>query len=217
MRGIDTFIMGDVLHYSSKYTDVPSNSQVRVKIDEEEVRTQEFTDWLIMHPQPSEKDFKNAPANRVRMKPTYQLITYRQGTAKIIAMLEISFRLVDTSTGENTFQGNVKGTLPKEDKYQDAVQLAGIPHDPLELPTEDEVLDELTTAKVSEMGQSVLKNYQSLEVGYFKEAQEQQKRRNIAEAVEKYIDAVYDEKLKGISTPVSQKSLESIDKLIQDL
>ena len=51
-----------------------------------------------------------------------------------------------------------------------------------ELPTEDEVLDELTNGKVSEMGQSVLKNYQSLEVAYFNEAQQQQKRRNIDQA-----------------------------------
>jgi hypothetical protein len=86
----------------------------------------------------------------------------------------------------------------------------------LELPTDDEVLDELTNGKVSEMGQSVLKNYQSLEVAYFNEAQQQQKRRNIEQAIEKYMDAVYDEKLKGMSTPVSQKSLESIDKLLED-
>jgi len=107
--------------------------------------------------------------------------------------------------------------LVKDDKYQDGVPVANITHDPLELPTDEEVLDELTNGKVSEMGQSVLKNYQSLEVAYFNEAQQQQKRRNLEQAVEKYIDAVYDEKLKGISTPVSQKSLESIDKLIQDL
>ena len=132
-------------------------------------------------------------------------------------MLEVSYKLVDTSTGENIVTNTVSGKLVKEDKYQDGVPVANIAHDPLELPTDDEVLDELTNAKVSEMGQSVLKNYQSLEVAYFNEAQQQQKRRNIEQAVEKYIDAVYDEKLKGISTPVSQKSLESIDKLIQGL
>ncbi|MEK7827930.1 MAG: CsgG/HfaB family protein, partial [Thermodesulfobacteriota bacterium] len=216
MRGIDTFIMGDVLHYTAKTTDTPSISQVKVLVDEEDVRNPDFSDWLIMHPKPTTDDLKTAPKRTVK-KRNYQFISYKQGSAKINAMLEVSYKLVDTSTGENVVTNTVSGKLLKEDKYQDGVPVANIVHDPLELPTDDEVLDELTNAKVSEMGQSVLKNYQSLEVAYFNEAQQQQKRRNIEQAVEKYIDAIYDEKMKGISTPVSQKSLESIDKLIQDL
>ncbi|MBU0652635.1 MAG: tetratricopeptide repeat protein [Proteobacteria bacterium] len=215
MRGIDTFIMGDVLHFTARKTDTPSISQVKVLVDEEDVRNPDFSDWLIMHPKPSTAEFKSAPPRTVK-KRNYQFISYKQGSAKVNAMLEISYKLVDTSTGENVVTNTVSGKLVREDKYQDGVPVANITHDPLELPTDEEVLDELTNVKVSEMGQSVLKNYQSLEVAYFNEAQQQQKRRNIEQAVEKYIDAIYDEKLKGISTPVSQKSLESIDKLIQD-
>lgn len=215
MRGIDTFIMGDVLHFTARKTDTPSISQVKVLVDEEDVRNPDFSDWLIMHPKPSTAEFKTAPPRTVK-KRNYQFISYKQGSAKVNAMLEISYKLVDTSTGENVVTNTVSGKLVREDKYQDGVPVANITHDPLELPTDEEVLDELTNVKVSEMGQSVLKNYQSLEVAYFNEAQQQQKRRNIEQAVEKYIDAIYDEKLKGISTPVSQKSLESIDKLIQD-
>ncbi len=215
MRGIDTFIMGDVLHYSARTTDTPSISQVKVLVDEEDVRNPEFSDWLIMNPKPTPEDMKMAPPRTVK-KRNFQFISYKQGAAKINAMIEISYKLVDTSTGENIFTNMVSGKLVKDDKYQDGVQVANIPHDPLELPTEDEVLDELTNGKVSEMGQSVLKNYQSLEVAYFNEAQQHQKRRNIEQAVEKYMDAIYDEKLKGMVTPVTQKSLESIDKLIQD-
>jgi tetratricopeptide (TPR) repeat protein len=215
MRGIDTFIMGDVLHYSAKTTDAPSVSQVRVLVDEEDVRNPDFSDWLIMNPKPSAEEFKTAPPRTVK-KRNYQFISYKQGSAKINAMIEISYKLVDTSSGENVFTNMVSGRLVKEDKYQDGVPVANIPHDPLELPTDEEVLDELTNGKVSEMGQSVLKNYQSLEVAYFNEAQQQQKRRNIEQAIEKYMDAIYDEKLKGMSTPVSQKSIESIDKLLED-
>ncbi|MDA8126852.1 MAG: hypothetical protein M0009_16910 [Deltaproteobacteria bacterium] len=215
MRGIDTFIMGDVLHYSARTTDAPSLSQVRVLVDEEDVRNPEFSDWLMLNPKPTAEDMKSAPPRTIK-KRNYQFISYKQGAAKINAMIEISYKLVDTSSGENVFTNTVSGRLVKEDKYQDGVPVASIPHDPLELPTEDEVLDELTNGKVSEMGQSVLKNYQSLEVAYFNEAQQQQKRRNIEQAIEKYIDAVYDEKLKGMSTPVSQKSLESIDQLIRE-
>jgi len=79
-----------------------------------------------------------------------------------------------------------------------------------------EVLDELANAKIQEMGQSVLKNYQSLEVEYFNQGQQLQKRRSVEQAVEKYVDAVYDERLKGISTPITKNSLASIEQLILD-
>jgi tetratricopeptide (TPR) repeat protein len=216
MRGIDTFIMGDVLHYSARTTNTPSISQVKVLVDEEDVRNPDFSDWLIMNPKPTSDDLKSAPPRTVK-KRNYQFISYKQGSAKINAMLEVSYKLVDTSTGENIFTNTVSGKLVKEDTYQDGVPVANITFDPLELPTEDEVLDDLTNGKVSEMGQSVLKSYQSLEVAYFNEAQQLQKRRNIEQAVEKYIDAIYDEKSKGISTPVSQQCLESIEQLIKNL
>ena len=215
MRGIDTFIMGDVLHFSARTTDMPSVSQVRVLVNEEDVRNPEFSDWLMMHPKFSEDELKNAPPRTVKKKD-YQFISYKQGAAKISAIIEISYKLVDTLTGENVFTNTIAGKLVKDDRYQDSVPIANIPYDPLELPTEVEVLDELTNNKISEMGQSVLKSYQSLEVEYFKQGQQQQKRRNIDQAVERYTDAIYDEKLKGISTPISQQSLESIDKLMQD-
>ncbi|MCX5854712.1 MAG: hypothetical protein NTZ24_09150, partial [Deltaproteobacteria bacterium] len=216
MRGIDTFIMGDVLQFTAKASDNASTSQVKVLVDEEDVRNPEFSDWLMMHPKPTDEDMKTAPSRTVK-KRNYQFISYRQGVSKISALIEISYKLVDTSTGENIYANTIPGRLIKEDKYQDAVPAANIPHDPLELPSEAEVLDELTNEKISEMGQSVLKQFQSLEVEYFNQGEQQRlKRRNIDLAIEKYTDAMFDEKLKGISTPISQKSQELIDKLIQN-
>jgi hypothetical protein len=215
MRGIDTFIMGDVLNFSSKTTDSPSASQVKVLLDEEEVRNPEFSDWLIMHQRPTEEELKTAPPRTIKKK-NYQFVSYRQGVTRISAMIEISYKLVDTATGENIFTNTVSGKMLKEDKYQDAVPAANIPQKTLELPTEPEVLDDLTNEKISEMGKSVLKHYQSLEVEYFNQGEQQRlKRRNNDLAIERYTDAIFDEKSKGISTPISQKSAELIDVLIQ--
>lgn len=213
MRGIDTFIMGDVLQFAHKYTDNPNINQVKVMVDEEEIRNPEFSDWLMMHPKPSDDELKNAPPQRVKKK-NYQLIPNKQGVAKITALLEISFKLVDTQTGE-IIANTVSGKLIKEDKYQEGLPLAQIVQDPLDLPTEVEVLDELTNEKISEMGRNVLKHFQSLEMEYFTRGQDMQKRRNYEAAIEKYIDAVYDEKLKGITTPISKKSLELIDMIVR--
>jgi tetratricopeptide (TPR) repeat protein len=216
MRGIDTFIMGDVLQYTAKTSDNSSTSQVKVLVDEQDEPNPAYEVWKMMHPKPTDEDLKSMPP-ATKKKTTHQFISYRQGVAKISALLEISYKLVDTSTGENIYANTIPGRLIKEDKYQDAVPAANIPNDPLELPTETEVLDELTNEKISEMGQSVLKQFQSLEVEYFNQGEQQRlKRRDYDLAVEKYTNAIFDEKLKGISTPISQKSAELIDNLIQN-
>jgi curli biogenesis system outer membrane secretion channel CsgG/TolB-like protein len=183
MRGIDAFIVGDILNFSAKTTDIPSTSQVKVLVSEEGER-------------------KN-----------YQFIPYKHGTAKISAMIEIAYKLIDTQTGENIYSTTIAGKLIKEDKYSDGVPAGNVPHDPMQLPTEAEVLDELANAKVSEMGQSILKRFQSLEVEYFNQARQFQKRQNFDQAIERYTDAIFDEKLKGIATPISKQSSEMIDKL----
>jgi tetratricopeptide (TPR) repeat protein len=216
MRGIDTFIMGNVLKYLSTRSDNSSMEQVKVLVDEEDVRNPEFSDWLIMHPRPTEEDMKTAPPRTIK-KRNYQFISYKKGVVKVVALFDISYKLVDTATGENIFTNTIPGRLIKEDKYQDGVPVANIPYDPLEIQTESEVLGELTDQKISEMGQSVLKHFQSLELEYYNQGQQYQKNRRFDMAIEKYVDAVYDEKLKGISTPVSQNALNSIDQLIQGM
>jgi tetratricopeptide (TPR) repeat protein len=215
MRGIDTFIMGDVLQYSTNFVDRPSNAQEKVLVDEEDVRNPEFSDWLMMHPTPKKEDLATAPPRTVK-KRNYQLLSYKKGSATVTAMIEISYKLIDTTTGENIFTNTIAGKLIKEDKYSEGLTIANIPADPLEIPTEGEVLDELTNAKISEFGQSVLKQYQSLEVKYYNEGQQQEKRRNFELALEKYTDAMFDEKLKGTSTPISQKCQEIIKIITQD-
>jgi curli biogenesis system outer membrane secretion channel CsgG len=215
MRGIDTFIMGNVLKVMATKTDTSSNNQVKVLVDEEDVSNPDFQTWLILHPRPTESDLRIAPPKTIK-KRNYQFITYKQGEAKIVALFDVSYKLVDTTTGENIFTNTLEGRLVKEDKYQDGVPMANIPQDPLQLPTEAEVLAELTNAKISQMGQSVLKHFQSLEVEYFNAGEQLRKRRRPEEAVEKYVDALYDIKLKGISTAVANKSQEMIDELLQN-
>ena len=209
MRGIDTFIMGDVLQFSAKYTDNPTTNQVKVLVNEEDVRNPNFDAWLLRNPKPSEEDLKLAPPMTTKKKD-YQFLPNKQGVARINAMLEISYKLVDTQSGE-IIANNITGKLVKEDKYQEGLAIAGIKADPLELPTEGEVLDQLAKEKIAEMGRNVLKHFQSLEVEYFNKGQDLQKRRNYEAATEKYTDAIFDEKLKTISTPISQKAAELIE------
>lgn len=120
-------------------------------------------------------------------------------------------------TGENIFTNTISGKLSKKDDYHHGLPAANIKQDPLELPTEVEVLDDLTNQNVSDVGLSVLKHFQSLELVYFNEGERQFKRRKYEEAIERYTDAIFDEKIKGISSPISKKSSEMIAKLSQNM
>ncbi|MDD5167365.1 MAG: CsgG/HfaB family protein [Syntrophales bacterium] len=215
IRGIDTFIMGNVLQFSVKTTDSPSTGQAKVLVDEEDVVNQEYLFWQSQNPRPSAEDALKAPPRTVK-KRNYQFVPYKYGSIKINSLIEISYKLVDTMSGENVVTSTIPGRSEKVDKYQDAVTMANIPYDPLELPTEAEVIDDLTNQKVSEMGQSVLKKFQSLEDDYLKDAKALQKRRNFEQAIEKFTDAFYDVKLKGITTSVSQEATELINKMTQN-
>ena len=216
MRGIDTFILGDVLHFSSKSKNYPSTNTVRVQIDTRTESNPDFERWRIVHTNPTEEEMKKAPPMKIE-KPVYKLFTYETGITKIMSFVEIAYKLVETITGENIFADTVSGKLGKQDSYHHGLPAANIKEDPLELPTELEVLDTLTNQKVSEVSLSILRHFQSLELVYFNEGEKQLKRRRYEDAIEWYTDAIFDERLKGIASPISQKSAEMIATLTQDM
>ena len=214
--GIDTFILGDVLHFSSKCKNYPSKNTVRVQVDSRSEENPAFKEWQFLHTNPSQDEKRTAPPMMIE-KPVYKFYTYETGATKIVSFIEIAYKMVDTLSGENLFTNTIPGKLTKQDDYHHGLPAANIKEDPLELPTEIEVLNELTNQKISEVGLSVLKNFQSLELVYFNEGDKQCKRRNFEEAIERYTDATFDEDLKGISSPISEKSSEMITTLSQDM
>lgn len=216
MRGIDILILGDVLQFSSQLKDFPSTKTVLIQIDTKREKTKEFLEWEAKHPHASREELAQAPP-AYEERPIYEKFSYKSGLTKILAFLEISYKLVDTFTGENIFTNTMSGKLVKEDTYNDGVPPgANVPFDPLELPTEIEVLNELIAEKISQLGIDILKHFQNLEVVYFQEAELLYKRREYEKAIEKYTDAIFDEKIKSISTPITKKSTEMIQKLIQN-
>ena len=217
MRGIDTFILGDVLHFSSAAKDFPSTKTVMLKVGSKRIKTRAFLEWEAKHPDPSRKELETAP-EAYEEQDIYERFSYKAGVTKIRAFIEVSYKMVDTLTGETLFTDTSAGKLEKQDTYNDGVPPgAHVAYDPLELPSELEVLNELTNNKIATVGLSVLKHFQSLELVYFNEAEQLIKRREYEKAVEKYTDAIFDEKLKRISSPITTKSKEMIQKLIENM
>jgi hypothetical protein len=85
------------------------------------------------------------------------------------------------------------------------------------LPTESQLLEQVTAEVVRDLALVVLKPFQSLQTTYFDEGEILRQRRRHEQAIEKYVDAIYDERTKGIESPISKKSMEVIDQLISEL
>ena len=86
----------------------------------------------------------------------------------------------------------------------------------MELPTESQLLEQVSAEVVRNLALVVLQPFQTLQSTYFEEGETLRHRRRHEEAIEKYVDAIYDERIKGIESPISKKSMEVVDQLISE-
>jgi len=208
--GIDVAIMGSVLLYK-----VDSNTSRGLKTVRYQVGTKiedniEYLNWLAKHPDPSDEERAAAPAAKIQ-KPEYAEKDYEVSHHKKIAFIQLSFRIVDVSTGENIQVKTVERKEVAEDEASAGLKEAGVNYDPLEMPTDTELLQKMTEEVVAELGREALRPLQNLENEYFKDGDTYMRRRNIYQAVERFVDATFDERLKQIdNSPLSQKAMDNI-------
>ena len=148
-------------------------------------------------------------------------ITYEEGWVHLLkSKLENSsydYKIINAKRGEIIATDTIKRNMEVTDEWNDGIPEANIVYNPQELPTESELLERVTAEVVRDLALVVLKPFQSLQSNYFDEGEVLRERRRYEEAIEKYIDAIYDERLKGIESPISKKSMEVIDQLIRKL
>jgi hypothetical protein len=98
------------------------------------------------------------------------------------------------------------------DETSAGVQIAGIKYDPLEIPTDTELLQDLTNEVVTELGQEALQPLKNLEKTYFEFGEQQLLRRDSVKAAEHFVDAIFDEKIKRIqNSPLTTKALQNLE------
>ncbi len=131
---------------------------------------------------------------------------------KKIGFVQISFRIVDVSTGENIQVKTIERKTVVEDMGSAGVPEAGVKFDPVEIPSDTELLQALTVEVVTELGREALRPLQNLEKAYFEQGEQHLRRRENLRAVENFVNTIFDEKLKMIQgSPVTQRSAEHLD------
>ena len=216
MTGIDIFIMGNVLLYKTEQDETKGNKIAKIPMGTKVQDNPEYLIWKAKHPKPTQKQLAAAPPAVVQV-PEYHYENYTVGRNKMRAAVHIYYKIVDAERGEIIATDTIKRTAEVTDEWNDGIPEANIPYNPLELPTESQLLEQVTIEVVRDLALVVLKPFQSLQTTYFDEAEILKKRQRYEEAIEKYIDSIYDERIKGIESPISKKSMEVIEQLISEL
>jgi tetratricopeptide (TPR) repeat protein len=214
--GIDVAIMGSVLLFKVDSSVSDGTKSVRYQIGEKIEDNIEYLNWKAKNPKPNPQELANAPAAKVKI-PEYTEKDYAVSNHKKVGFVQLSFRIVDVRTGENIQVRTVERKETVEDITSAGLPEAKVKFDPLEIPTDTELLQKMTDDVVAELGREALRPLQNLEQTYFNEGEKLVRRRDKLGAAESFVDAVFDERLKRIQgSPMTQKAMENLDKIFQD-
>jgi tetratricopeptide (TPR) repeat protein len=213
--GIDVAVMGSVLRYnvdSTSYSDTKSVTY-QIKKTEENI---DYMNWKARNPNPTKEQLEQAPIPYIHTMVDVEK-EYNVSTHKKVAFVTVSFRIVDVKTGENILVDTIPRTKTAKDDTSAGVQIAGVKFDPLEIPTDTELLQELTTEVVAELGREALQPLKNLEKTYYDLGEKYKERRDSVQAAEYYMDAIFVEKVKRISdSSLSASAKQNLDEVFRN-
>lgn len=215
LYGIDVAIMGSVLLFKVDETRSESAETVRYQVGQEIQDNIDFLNWKALNPNPKKEELQSAPQAKI-MVPVYAEKEYTVTKAKKVGFIEISYRIVDVSTGQNVSVDTIRSRLVKEDEGNDGVKDANVPYDPLEIATDTEMLQLMADQVVEDLSRKVLQPLRNREVGYFEQGEEfLLRRKEPIAALEQFINAMFDEKVKSnINSPISSKIDGYVEQII---
>ena len=214
--GIDVAIMGSVLLFKVDSTSSQGTKTVRYEIGTKIEDNLEYLNWKARHPNASSELLAKAPPAKVRV-PEYSEKEYIVARHKKIGFMQVSFRIVEVSTGENIQVKTIERKIEVEDEASAGLAEAKIKYDPLEIATDTELLQQMTNEVVAELGREALRPLQNLEQIYFQSGENYIRRRDIFPAAESFVEALFDEKLKRIQgSPITLKAMENLNNIFRD-
>ncbi len=125
------------------------------------------------------------PPRLIKVDET-RTFTYKKGRAFVKGFAGVSARIFDTREGRITSADTFNAKFQAADDYQDAIDVAGVREDPLELPSDTEVMEKLRNEVISKIAAVVQKRFEKRERSFLEEAKHYLNRRE----EDKVIDAL---------------------------
>ena len=148
----EILIIGEVSRYFVVSTDNPVMERAST-IVYEKADNLEYSDWVIKHPKLKMEDLLNAPPREIKKKKVV-LVSYRKGSVKINAYIDISYKIINILAEKLIIKDLISGKSMKIDEYQEGVPSANIPTITRNI-TEAQVIDQLRKDKVIELSKII--------------------------------------------------------------
>lgn len=217
LKGTDIFIFGSVLQYNVEKQTSEGQKMANVVVATKKVPNPTYQMWLMSHKgSPTDAEIKNAPSPTIE-EEVRETVRYKVGTEKKRAFIRISYRLIDVEGGEVITTQNLQKVKEVSDDFSEGIPQANIPYDPLQIPANTELLDQVTQEIVTELGKQVLGYFSNPQALYMRTADALGKKREYEKAVEKYIDAITLEEMKNVTGPLTTRAQREIDLMMNTL
>ncbi|MCX8084852.1 MAG: hypothetical protein N3C60_08035 [Calditerrivibrio sp.] len=213
----DYFLLGDVLEYKVESTMQEGKKSIRVKTKTELVPNPEYEDWqkLASKLEKEGKEIPPAPSRNIE-KPVFEDVKYNVKYFKKVAVLSISYRIVDMN-GKLVHTGIVDIKKDAIDESSEGIEIGDfkIPFKVAQLPTDAELLKKAQDEAVVKIKNETRALFKDPESRYIKQAQDLEKENSILEAIERYIDAVSILKRKKMNyEDIEMKILKYVDTIV---
>lgn len=211
LKGTDVFIFGSVLQYNVEKQNSEGQKTANVVVAKKSVSNPAYQAWMTSRKEgTAEADMKNAPPATIE-EEIRETVRYKVGTEKKRAFIRISYRLIDVEGGEVIATKNLQKVKEISDDFSEGVGQS-ISYDPLKLPADTELLDQVTHEIVADLGKQVLDYFSNPQTLYVRSAESMAKKREYEKAVERYVDVLTLEEMKNITGPLSARVTREIDK-----
>jgi tetratricopeptide (TPR) repeat protein len=216
LKGTDAFIFGSVLQYNCETSSQEGQKMANVVVGKKSVANPAYQMWLMLpKDRPKEEDGKVAapppPAPPATINEEIrETVKYKVGTSKKRAVVSVSFRLIDVEEGENVTTQTINKVVEASDDFSEGVSMANIPYKAMNLPSDSELLDKATQEVVVGLGKAVIAQFENPKALYLNSAESLIKKRAYEKAIEKYVDAMFFEEIRGGSGSLAQDMRKDI-------
>jgi tetratricopeptide (TPR) repeat protein len=211
LKGTDYFIFGSVLQYNVEKT--TSEGYKTQSVNGAKAPAAAAPRTAVRRGGRTVKVAPNAPAAPAE---TGETVRYKVATEKKSAFIKVSFRLIDVEEGEVVTAQTLKGVREVSDDYSEGVASANIPYDPLQMPSDTELLDQAAQDVVAQLGKAVLSHFENPQGLSIKAAVALVKKREYEKAIERYAEALRLEEMRGTDTTTAL-AWKEIDNLLDTL
>lgn len=214
LKGTDVFIFGSLLQYAVEKNVEEGQKTVIAKVGVDREPNPQYVVWLNDHSRASEEERRNAPPPFIE-RDRSEAIRYKVATHRKTANVIISFRVVDVESSEVVITKTLHSRKEATGNYSEGVEVAGIPYQKLELPSDSDLLGKAVDEAIAELGHQVLSRFQNLQETCLNSAESFKKKGDTRSMAERYVDAIVTEEVKNMKSQISETARRQLDLLLK--